>query len=140
MSKAPSAGVSRSTNSVAISRSGFLYKYEAIAGATGNWLRVYSILQGHKLFFHTSDTKDEAAEPKEIADLEDATVTSPDAGKVARRFAMDITTKVSLYSLYSFIHQISSNLLTSLLNFIHFLYHIYSLGFYTSSVLIIVKI
>jgi hypothetical protein len=139
MSKAPSA---RSTNSVAISRSGFLYKYEAIAGSTGNWLRLYSILQGHKLFFHTSDTKDEAAEPKEIADLEDATVTSPDAGKVARRFAMDITTKVSLYSLNSFIKSLLTYffILSSLLNFIHFLHHIYSLGFYTSSVLIIVKI
>jgi hypothetical protein len=93
-----SGGASRSSStSATVSRAGFLYKYEASAGGTGNWLRLHSVLQGHKLHFHGSDAKEEA-EPKEVADLEDATVTSPDAGKVARRFAMDITTKVRYLS------------------------------------------
>lgn len=102
-----SGGASRSSStSATVSRAGFLYKYEASAGGTGNWLRLHSVLQGHKLHFHGSDAKEEA-EPKEVADLEDATVTSPDAGKVARRFAMDITTKVRYLSfiyIYFFLH------------------------------------
>jgi len=90
------ASRSSSSTGAAVSRAGFLYKYEASVGGTGNWLRLHSVLQGHKLLFFGSDAKDEkeTTEPKEAADLEDATVTSPDAGKVARRFAMDITTKV----------------------------------------------